>query len=270
MKKTNLIVISAFKAESEFLIKKYKLKKITLITEYNIYTNQKSQIFVALSAIGNLNVSNLIGFLAGRKIINKYSLIFNIGVAGSKDDQLGELFRINKISALNIQNCYYPLNIVKLNINNKNLLTTDYIIDYPIDSLVDMEGYGFFAAASKYVLNEQIILLKIISDNNLAEQHHVRAEQVQKLMLRQENKIFNIINLYQDYFADYFAELVDSHEYEALLNSSKFTFSEKIMLKKLLSKLEHQNYKIDLLALTKLNSAKQILNNLELCLKKST
>lgn len=263
MSKNNIIIISAFKSEIEFLLKRYNLKRISLIKEFSIYSDAKSSIYVAISGMGNLNMSNIIGFLAGKNIINKFSLIFNIGLAGSKNDKIGSIYRANKLSMLNQKNNFYPLNIVSSAIKNKNLITTDYIIDYPEAELIDMEGYGFFAAASKFVLNEQITLLKIVSDNDMSQLNLVRQELAKNLTSLNENIVFSIIDEVKDFFANHFKEISDAKEYDILITEIKFSFSQKVILKKILNKIGHNNIVLNLELLLKLNSGKKILAKLE-------
>ena len=64
----------------------------------NAIIYQADNLFLCVTGIGPLNMAMAISFMAGKNIINPAAILLNIGIAGGKDYQIGNLIEINKIS----------------------------------------------------------------------------------------------------------------------------------------------------------------------------
>jgi len=207
----NIIFNIALMCEAQPVIKHLKLKKILNINVATIY--RSDNLFLCVTGIGQLNMATAIAFMAGKNIINPAAILINIGIAGSKNYQIGDFIEVNKIS-LYQQNDYhhynyYPVKLHDFKFPEAELITYNQISNiYRDNSLSDMEGYGFFSAAIKYVPREQIWLGKIISDNNVADLDKIinaankkliyNQNFIEKLIANQLHNIDKLIIFYQE------------------------------------------------------------------------
>ena len=239
-----VILVAALRCEISVFIEFYNLKKISSIKEFEIFADKDKSVFVAISGIGGINVANLIGFLQGREILAEYSFLVNLGIAGG-DLSLGNLYNINKISHCNFSKSFYPFYDSGA-LEEVALISDDKAQeDYFAKSIYDMEGYYVFAASLKYISLENIVILKIISDNKGSSLVKINKEFVENLIKKQQEKIIKII-------ADLLAKSVIlqkrffyPEEFYSFIESNKLSFSEKVKLKKEIIKLKNAGEQIN-------------------------
>jgi purine-nucleoside phosphorylase len=142
-----VVIYTALLCEAQSIIEKYKLSKVN--NNPKIYKNDV--LLVLIGGIGELNTQSSLGYLFENYKVKK---AFNIGIAGCSDKEvhIGELFCTNKILE---------------NINSMELTTvkTPQILDEGKKSLYDMEGQYFLEIAQKYLKDEDIFILKVVSDH---------------------------------------------------------------------------------------------------------
>ena len=107
-----------------------------------------------------------------------------------------------------------------------------------------MEGYGFFKAAIKYVAREQIWLGKIISDNNANDLDNItniknnkliyNKDFISELIINQLSNIEKILLFYQKLAIKISNQMNHPEEFFIIINRIKFSFAQKVTLKKLL------------------------------------
>ena len=150
----------ALQQEARIFIEHFKLKK-TASSQFPIYQNENTSLVI--SGIGAFNASTAVGYLLGRAPID---LLINFGVAGHPTMPLGALACPSSIS-FNKLPTRYPYINPRLPLKAFHPLTTVTTPDssYQQVTLYDMEGYGFFEAATKLLSLEKILMLKVISDN---------------------------------------------------------------------------------------------------------
>jgi hypothetical protein len=113
--------------------------------------------------------------IATTYLLTKYPTdkILNIGIAGSTDKSLpiGSWYRINQIYHEKSQKYFYPDMIYQSELEESSLATvdrplnkSDSIAEQIPTQLVDMEASHFFEAASRFLTNERIFVLKMVSD----------------------------------------------------------------------------------------------------------
>lgn len=273
----NLIFTIALRCEAISIIEHLKLKKNLNIESFNIY--QTDNIFLCITGIGQFNISSALSFMAGAKIINKASIIINIGIAGSKNHQIGDFVEINKIgiSAANDDlyykaKNYYPTKLCSFNFLEAELITHNKAVTiYPDNKLVDMEGFAFFATAIKFVSLEQIWLGKIISDSCIDDLNEImdskanttnyNKDKVTHLIKNNLPNIDKVISFYLDLSIKLAKRLNHPQEFFLILEKIHFSFAQKVKLKKLLLSNLSQDQKDQLLIekLIKLGEAKKII-----------
>lgn len=131
---------------------------------YPIYSND--EFHLVLSGPGSLNAASAVNRLK-HTVSSIYKPIWlNIGLAGHPSADLGTLLCASKIENEKGENSFYPQFILEHSIPMATLKTLDQpSSNYKAATLYDMEGYGFYFAASRYATVEQIHCLKVISDN---------------------------------------------------------------------------------------------------------
>ncbi len=145
-------IVTALISEAQPIIEFLNLTKKE-DKNFPIFTNHNTMLIV--SGIGKINSAIAVTYI---KPTNK---IINIGICGSSTHEIGNLYKIKKIIDKNSQK------VVHLNPNGETLTCVDTPQNNPSlfkNTLVDMESFGFFQAARKFVDKENILLYKIVSD----------------------------------------------------------------------------------------------------------
>ena len=157
--------VFALRCEAEDFIKVYSLKKDMEEKHFEIYKNHNIKIII--SGYGKINASIATTYLLSKNILENEDIIFNMGIAGAKNCNIGDIFIINKIKDMDSSFDYYPDMLVSCKFREKELYTYGKPVYESIshDELCDMEGSGFFIAASKFMPPHKIFIFKVVSDN---------------------------------------------------------------------------------------------------------
>lgn len=234
-----LNIITALPAEAKPLIHFFKLKKLTSLTApyipFTVFVNEGKTIYLIVSGIGKISIANATTCLYMLTGGNRHSAFLNIGIAGSLQYDLGTALLAHKIVEYSTQRCWYPF-VSSIKKMSKTLLVTHDTpqTTYPTQGMIDMESSAFFATASHFVTQEQVQVLKIISDNTLETQ-----QQLTPLLV--ENHINNALTDI-DMLAQYLLNLSQQeaklayplHCLEDFYKKWHFTFNQQIQLQKLL------------------------------------
>ncbi len=160
MKRLNIVV--ALPAEARPFISFYSLKKSSQRHPFPIYFNADKTIYLIVSGIGKVKSAAAVVYL--NDVANACYL--NVGIAGCGGQAVGELFLVNKIIDAATQRAFFPSASLMLGHGRLSLTTYDQPqTSYVDEGMVDMEGAGFFEAASLLVSQEQCQVIKVISDN---------------------------------------------------------------------------------------------------------
>ncbi len=152
-------IVIALKSEAEPIIDFFHLKKID-DKKFQIFKNEK--ITLIISGIGKIESAIATTYLSPKPDC----ILINIGICGSPKHKKGELFQIKKIIDKS------SAKVVHL--KSKNIFNTQSItccdtsqndkVNFK-NTLVDMESFGFYKSAKKFVKDENIYLIKVVSDN---------------------------------------------------------------------------------------------------------
>ncbi len=145
-------IVTALISEAQPIIEFLNLTKKE-DKNFPIFTNHNTTLIV--SGMGKINSAIAVTYI---KPTNK---IINIGICGSNSHKIGDIYNIKKIIDKSSQK------VVHLNPNGETLTCVDTPQNDPSlfkNTLVDMESFGFFQAARKFIEKENILLYKIVSD----------------------------------------------------------------------------------------------------------
>jgi len=170
----SLNIVVALDCEARALIDYYKLVKLGNSSQFNIYANADRSIHLIVSGIGKVNVAAATGYIHAYTGARSYNCFLNVGIAGDETKALSELFVIHKITDQSSQQSWYPCLPKKLDLPSAAIVTIDKVqTDYPQSCLVDMEASAFFQAATHFVTQEQVQIVKFISDNVTTGKEHI-------------------------------------------------------------------------------------------------
>ncbi|MBT6176240.1 MAG: hypothetical protein HOI23_03265 [Deltaproteobacteria bacterium] len=158
--------VVALPSEASALIEAYKLR---LVREhpFKVYKNADETQALVISGLGRSASAAATVFLAECAPSNQPLIFINVGIAGARDCELGSVWRAHKVICRSTGKVWYPGALGPRQGQSANLVTVDQPeLEYPDDSLFDMEAAGFFEMASKLTSLELIQSLKVISDNS--------------------------------------------------------------------------------------------------------
>jgi len=122
----------------------------------------------------------------------------------------------------------------------------------------------FFRTSLKFVSMEQIWIAKVISDNQDTKIDINDKEFVTGLLSEHMDKIQQVVKFYESMSKELQEINCYPEEYYYLINKIKFSFSEQVQLKKVVTKLLNSGVKIDMGAMERLGSGKEVLVCLDL------
>lgn len=158
------LIVTALATEAKPLIEYHKAHRIDEITEYRFSESDEYRFLI--SGMGQNNIVGAVNFAVGK--FGTPSHIFNVGICGAiKDYQIGELVLPNKIVEGSNNRNFFPEMMIKSGIREGTLGTFNEAVRKPISGidLYDMEGAGFFEAATRFLPPSRISVIKIVSDH---------------------------------------------------------------------------------------------------------
>ena len=155
-----IYITSALVAESSFIIDDFQLKKSD-DTHFCIYENAKIKLII--SGIGKINAAVASTYLLQKYQATKEDKVFNIGTCTSTKSThpIGEVHQIKKLIDLATNQVYH------LPHEGSTLTCVDKALEGNTgikSPLADMESVGFYLAAKRFIKNEHIMIVKVISD----------------------------------------------------------------------------------------------------------
>lgn len=174
-------IVTALACEARPLIDHFHLKKEGGVHPYPVYSNENIRLIV--SGIGNIRSAAATTYLHTIMQNPPHACFLNMGIAGSQHFTRGELIAANKIVDAESERAYYPSIFLLPPIKQTTLFTHNSPQKtYPDQGVVDMEAVGFFIAAKQLVTQEQIQIIKIISDTSIDEQSNLTRQQAEELI----------------------------------------------------------------------------------------
>lgn len=165
-----IFIVSALYSEAKPLIDHFNLKKSPQTTRFQVFANQ--DIALLISGIGLLSAAVGTSYLLTKYNSAETDIAFNIGIAGSasKGFKIGEPIICNKIIHKDTYRSYYPDILINHGIREGVLESHSHVVENSAlitevnGDIVDMEGAGFYEAASSFLYAHNIYSVKVISD----------------------------------------------------------------------------------------------------------
>ena len=225
----------ALESEALPIVKFFNLKPCKNVNmPYKIYANYIEKIYLLVSGMGykkaRLGVDELNHFIEK----DKNCLWVNLGLAGHKIYDIGNIYEIKKVMYTKNKQSLFT-NTFAHYFKSQTLLTVEREEKkYKQKFLYDMEGYGFLEALDKIAKRDNTFIFKIVSDNKRKkpENYKVFAENIIKKHLP---KIKDLL------FKHRYLEIKNNLDIKFILNSIKkkyhLTFYNEKKLEKLISKI---------------------------------
>lgn len=249
-----IFIIIALEIEAKPIINLFDLKRDNAFISHQVFINDNIKLII--SGVGNYNSS-----IATTLLLSKYSqsklikkpIILNFGFAAAKNLAIGSICIGNKVS-FNFKDFYPEMNL-NFRISELNLLS----VDSPIDdinlildnSMIDMESFGIFVSATKFIASSNLYFVKIISD--YGSDSFFSKDNAKKLIEMNEIKIKEIVSQLIEHSKTLIGLSYDNYRlYKDLLEKSALSKSQKDKLSEpLLSYIENsgsfESFMIDLL-----------------------
>ena len=159
-------IISALKAEAEPLANFFGLKQNSTY-DYPLYDG--GQIKILCTGVGRKNINNILINFYDRIPKNTQTQFVNIGIAGGKKNEckIGECFIIDNVYDDRSEKVFNLNNKLKSHCSTQNITTVSNPISdggLSYSTLVDMEAHEICRAVYKLGLNDNLLIIKIISD----------------------------------------------------------------------------------------------------------
>ncbi len=257
-----IFIYAALPCEAKPLVEYFNLKKEVAILPFAVYFN--NDICLTVTGLGKSAMAAGVAYTQALFAVVEHPVMLNIGIAGHKDQPLGDLFLIDKIIDRDSQKNYYPALIGTPPCCTGSIQTASKPqLGYDTPHLCDMEASAFYETAVRFTTGELIFCLKVISDNQASSVDTISPKQVAAFIAAH---LVTVESLLMRAVAQ--AESITTPEpplFKPLLEHYHFTVNERLQLKNQLSRwdviTDHRSLAFDR---TSLHSAKDVLRWLEL------
>ena len=194
------IILTALHLEARPILQHFGLKKDPQTRRLPVYRGEN--LCLAVCGTGKVKAAAATGWVLGKYggRAGRGTVAINFGLAGCAHHAtpVGELFSINKITDHAANRSFYPEMALKFSLPEKSLITCDQPVTRDRaadigDSLVDMEGSGFFSAAATFLPVDCIVCLKMVSDH--LEDKKLDKSRMTSLIEARLKDIAHVVNL---------------------------------------------------------------------------
>jgi len=188
------IIVFALFIEAKVFIHRLNLKQAN-DSYFKIFSND--DYIVIISGVGKINSCLATSYLIN-KISDEIISITNYGICGSFTQRVGSSFLINKITDFDNGYDVYLDVLLSHNLFENSLISVSSPVLNKDDrllngSLFDMEGFGFFQGALKFLPRHKISIIKTISDNA----NSISSDMVIDIISKEFDKIMIFIDSYE-------------------------------------------------------------------------
>lgn len=164
-------IVTAYHAEAKPIIEYFGLKKVVKNSRFQVFAGE--EVALVESGPGVVASACATSFLLTEFETTDRDAVLNIGIAGAKNINLkkGDAILCHKIIYHDTKRAFYPDMIIRHDMKEGVLETFDFPVikgNFPEDSIegdaVDMEGAGFFEAASFFLPPHKVHCIKVIHD----------------------------------------------------------------------------------------------------------
>lgn len=256
-----VFIYVALPCEAKPLVDYFTLKKEVSIQPFAVYSN--ADVCLTVTGVGKSAMAAGVAYTQALFAAVQQPVLLNIGVAGHRDNAIGDLYLVDKIIDVDSQRNYYPPLLGKALCPSSAIQTSSVPqLNYDHADLCDMEAAAFYETAIRFTCSELSQCLKVISDNQQAPAINLQAKQVSQLIATHLATIAAFINQ-----TVALTDLITTPEtplFEQLLQRYHFTASATMQLKAQLIRwvvlTDNQPLEFDE---TQLHNGKDVLRNLE-------
>jgi len=228
--------ICALKCEARSLIAHYRLKHRADSEFFPLYISPDKQISLTISGIGKVNAAAATAFTHAFLKTEKQDIWLNVGIAGHRELEIGEITLGHKIIDDANQTAWYPQIIVSPPCASVEILSCDEPATHYTDAVYEMEAAGFYATACRFATSELIHVVKIISDNQQQPAEKMSESFVAELI---KNKLTVIVQIAESLgllAKDLESPIGSPDYYDQIIEQWRFTYAERILLKSCLNR----------------------------------
>ena len=189
-----LYITVALSAEARGLIDAFKLTR-TYTLPYTMFENE--QVKLVVTGVGEENAMLATSAFLGHFVPKKNDVFINVGIcAAPKEFAIGEALLAHKLICSVSQRLktlsYFPDILFEHPLAECELLCVDTPASSPLKMPADMESYGVYKAASRFLDTHQILIFKVVSDH--FEPLHISKELATQLIVKNLQNLQNIIH----------------------------------------------------------------------------
>ena len=186
--------VCALPAEARALIDHYQLKRSSDWSVFPLYVNQANHMQLVVTGIGKLNAAIGLSYALHAAGSAPQAYACQVGIAGSNYWPVGEAVLAHQVIDAGSQQSYYPLLPKKHSLPTSTCVCYDEVQCTYNDPLLDMESAGFFHSASRLLTQDQVQLIKVVSDNQEEDQPAINPTTVREWISSQLSAITPIAN----------------------------------------------------------------------------
>lgn len=228
-----LYIVTALYNEAKPLIEWYNLKRDMSDAVFQVFSN--NDINLIITGVGKINSAIGTAHLLSTKPVSKEDSIVNIGICGSLTGNLGEIYIINKVKDHETGKDFYPDVLLKHPFCEASIETFSYPLtdrSQLLEDLCDMEGSGFFQAASKYLDVHRICIIKIVSDR--LDTKLIDKRFIEKLIKEKMPLIDSFLLSFKDtLISDHILSEKETQEINEICSNMRLTESQRLELIKM-------------------------------------
>ena len=180
----------ALPAEALALINHYQLPPPQALGQMRFY--EKDGLRVLVTGASERLMTKAFGFLEACGI-DKHHCFLNLGIAGGNIKMLSQAFTISTIKQAKHKTFYPTIIDPKTCLATLKSLNADEV-GHDNSSLTDQEGHAFFDMATRFVPQEQVALIKVVSDCNQESMRKITAASCTALIQAQMGIIEHTIS----------------------------------------------------------------------------
>ncbi|NOU42788.1 MAG: hypothetical protein HOO87_04330 [Methyloglobulus sp.] len=231
--KPSAFVYVALACEAKPFIEYFRLKKDQSIACFAVYVND--DICLTITGVGKIAMAAGVAYTQALFASAQQPVMLNVGIAGHRSEEIGNLLLIDKLEDCDTGRRFYPPLIFTSPCPTRGLQThAKPQTRYHPTHLCDMEASAFYETAIRFSTGELIQCLKVVSDNETSLAQNISPQWVTRLIGAQLHTIECILAELTK-----LAGLLSSPElpeFNSLVSCYHFSATEKIQLKKLLSR----------------------------------
>lgn len=226
-------IFTALPCEAKPLVAHFKLKKDNSSHPFALYYNDNT--VLAVSGCSKIAMAAAVAYSLAKFQHSAHPVLVNVGIAGHKSANLGDLFAAHKITDVETGKHFYPQLVAKLPcptlaINTVSTPETHYLDD----CLYEMEASAFYEIAARFTSSELIQAFKIISDNQESSINQIDAKLVSEWLGAKAETIAEGIQQLELLAQP--LEHKESAYYQTALQQWHFTVTTQLQLKALLQR----------------------------------